>query len=38
MKDEDGQDMLRLSAGARLEVLDFYPFDIDPMDRESGTG
>lgn len=38
MKDEDGQDMLHLSAGAKLEVLDFFPFDTDPMDRQNGTG
>ena len=33
MKDANNQDMLHLSAGATLEVANFYPFDIEPMSK-----
>jgi len=33
MKDEDGQDILRLSAGAKLEVTNFFPFAIEPTEK-----
>ena len=31
MKDENGEDMLHLSAGAKLEVSNLFPFDINAM-------